>query len=68
MKESSDENLLKNYLTEKVLFKEYAFRVRARLDSYQGVDRARFQAVSLSSINPSTESDALIEQLDKLEV
>lgn len=68
MKEASDENLLKNYLTEKVLFREYAFRVRARLDSYQGVDRARFQAVSLSSINPSTESDALIEQLDKLEV
>lgn len=68
MKESSDENMLKNYLTEKVLFREFAFRVRARLDSYQGVDRARFQAVSLSAINPSTESDALIEILDKLEL
>lgn len=68
MKESSNENLLKNYLTEKVLFKEFAFRVRARLDSYQGVDRARFQVLSLADINPSSESDALVELLDKLEV
>lgn len=68
MKDSNNENTLKNYLSEKVLFKEFSFRIRARLDSYQGVDRARFQVLSLSEINPSTECDALIGMLDKLEV
>jgi replication factor A1 len=68
MKESSDENLLKNYLTENVLFKEYAFKLRARLDSYQGVDRARFQVLALSETDPSNEADALVDLINKIDL
>lgn len=66
LKESSDETAFKNYLTDNVLFKEFIFRVRAKVDTYQGVDRPRFQVLSISKINPSTESDALIDIFNKL--
>lgn len=56
---------LKNYLNDKVLYKEYAFRIKASLDSYNGQDRVRFQVLSLSNIDPSIEADVLAEQIDK---
>jgi replication factor A1 len=67
IKATTDDSLRK-YLTEKVLFKEYAFRIRAKLDSYQGVDRARFQVLSLGEIDPASEAEALAEIIDKLSV
>ncbi|KAG0684537.1 Replication factor A protein 1 [Pichia californica] len=67
-KQDLDTSLLKNYLNENVLYKEYALKIRARLDSYQGIERARFQCIGLSPINPSNESDALVTLIDKLQV
>lgn len=65
MKNKGDGSALKNYLNEKVLYKEHAFRIKASLDSYNGQDRVRFQALSVSDINPSAEADALVEQIEK---
>ena len=68
IKDSGIENSLRDYLTNKVLYKEFNFRIRARMDSYQGVDKARFQVVGLSEVDPSSECDALIDLIDKLNV
>lgn len=64
--ESEVDNSLKNYVNEHIAFNEYSFRVRARLDSYNGIDRARFNAVGLAPVDYSTEADALVDEFDKL--
>ncbi|GMF01119.1 unnamed protein product [Ambrosiozyma monospora] len=67
-KESDHDNKLKKFVNENISFNEFGFRIKGRLDSYQGVDRARFQVVGLSKIDYSVEADALCEVLDKVSV
>lgn len=62
----SDDSALKSYLEKNVLYKEYSFRIRARLDSYNGVDRTRYQVLGLAPIDYSIEASALVEELKAL--
>lgn len=68
IKDDSDNDKLRAYFANNVLFKEYAFRVRARLDSYQGVDRVRYEVVSLAPIDPSSECEALVDILNEFKI
>lgn len=68
LKEDSemDGNSLKKYINANVAFKEYAFSVKAKLDNYNGIDRARYQVLGIAEISPSVEADALVDAFDKL--
>lgn len=61
-----DESGLKSYLDKNVLYKEYSFRIRAKLDSYNGVDRTRYQVLGLAPIDYSLEASALVEEFNSV--
>lgn len=46
-------------------YKEYAFRVRAKLDSYNDVERVRYQVLSLDDLDYVAEADYLATELEK---
>ncbi|VEU23153.1 DEKNAAC104055 [Brettanomyces naardenensis] len=62
--ESETNNSLKKYIQDNIAFNEYSFRIRARLDSYNGIDRARFNAVGLVKADFGLEADALVDELE----
>lgn len=64
--ESETDNSLKKYVNDNIAFNEYSFRIRARMDSYNGIDRARFNATGLSKVDFSTEADELVDEFEKI--
>ncbi|GMM28323.1 replication factor A subunit protein [Martiniozyma asiatica (nom. inval.)] len=62
---NSGTNDLKDHLTKNVLFKEIVCRVRASMDSYNGVDRVRYSMVSLAKPDYAAEANFLAETLEK---
>lgn len=62
----TDESGLKSYLDKNVLYREFSFRIRAKLDSYNGVDRTRYQVMGLAPIDYSLEATALVEELNSV--
>lgn len=61
-----DDTGLKSYLDKNVLYNEYSFRIRAKLDSYNGVDRTRYQVLALAPIDYSLEATALVEEFSSV--
>ncbi|KAG7832377.1 hypothetical protein KL942_001111 [Ogataea angusta] len=66
--ESVGENALKNFINENISFKEVLLRVRGKVDSYQGQDRARFTVASLAKVDYLAECEALVEILSSYSV
>ncbi|ODV82930.1 hypothetical protein CANARDRAFT_214967 [[Candida] arabinofermentans NRRL YB-2248] len=66
--ETVSQTSFKNYMSENIFFKEFSIRIRGRVDSYQGQDRARFNAVGLAKIDYDVECEALVEILDNMGV
>ncbi|KAH3666257.1 hypothetical protein OGAPHI_004446 [Ogataea philodendri] len=61
--ESVGENALKTFINENVSFKEVLLRIRGKVDSYQGQDRARFSVAKIAKVDFLAECDALVEVL-----
>ncbi|OWB73514.1 hypothetical protein B5S31_g3260 [[Candida] boidinii] len=56
----------KKLIDTHISMKEFAFRLRARLDEYNGQERVRYTVSGLSELDFKNESEALCKKLDEI--
>lgn len=64
--QTNNENNLFQDLINQITMKEFNFRLKARQDSYNGVVRVRYQAMTINDVDFNAECEHLCSELDSM--
>lgn len=64
--QTNNENNVFQDLINDITMKEFNFRLKARQDSYNGVVRVRYQAMTINDVDFNAECEHLCSELDSM--